>query len=186
MTDCVSQCRTRAFCTCWRRRRSMRRCLTRKRLLSTRSLVLKSRKPLPVGAAHALCFTVARRHPINRLLQEAYAQRLPQADAGQEIRKRKEVWPFVLQREGSIACVAPSVEGCTIAAVRPPASKRLPITANKPPLCCAGFVYQSLSALSSSKRLPITVSTFLAGAFAQQSAQTSIVTGGTMEEATKK
>jgi hypothetical protein len=35
-------------------------------------------------------------------------------------------------------------------------------------------------------RLPITVSTFLAGAFAQQSAQTSVVTGGTMEEATKK
>jgi hypothetical protein len=33
--------------------------------------------------------------------------------------------------------------------------------------------------------LPITVSTFLAGAFAQQSAKTSIVTGGTREAATK-
>jgi hypothetical protein len=34
-------------------------------------------------------------------------------------------------------------------------------------------------------RLPVTVSTFLAGAFAQQSAKTSIVTGGTGEAAKK-
>lgn len=57
------------------------------------------------GAARAPSFSLARRHPMNRLLQEAHAQRLPQADAGQEIRKRKEVWPFVLRWEGSIACV---------------------------------------------------------------------------------